>query len=58
MADSYRLQKLSRHNPLNMFIGKAADKPEFKQMVINMIGSESEKKKSASPLFLLKLLLP
>ena len=59
MADSYRLQKLSRHKfLLNIFIGKAADKPEFKQMVINMIGSDDEKKKTASPLFLLKLLLP
>ncbi len=59
MVDSYRLQKLTRHKSLlNIFIGKAADKPEFRQMVINMIGSDDEKKKTASPLFFLKLLLP
>lgn len=59
MVDSYRLQRLSRNKfLLNIFIGKAADKPEFKQMVINMIGSDEEKKKTASPLFFLKLLLP
>lgn len=59
MVDSYRLQRLSRFRfLLNMFIGKAADKPEMRQMVINMISSDEEKKKTASPLFYLKMLLP
>jgi len=59
MVDSYRLQRLSRSRfLLNMFIGKAASKPEFRQMIINMIFSDEEKKKTASPLFFLKLLLP
>jgi menaquinone-9 beta-reductase len=59
MLDSYRLQRLSRFRfLLNLFIGKAADKPEARQMIINMMGSNEEKKKVTSPLFYLKLLLP
>jgi geranylgeranyl reductase family protein len=59
MLDSYRLQRLSRFRfLLNLFIGKAADKPEARQMIINMMGSNDEKKKVTSPLFYLKLLLP
>jgi flavin-dependent dehydrogenase len=59
IADHYRLQRLSRSRTLlNLFIGKAASKPEARQMMIDMLGSEEEKKKAASPLFYLKLLLP
>ncbi|MCX6772578.1 MAG: NAD(P)/FAD-dependent oxidoreductase [Candidatus Micrarchaeota archaeon] len=59
MVDSYNLQKLSRYRfLLNLFIGKAADKPEVRQMMVNMIGSDSEKKQANSPLFYFKLLLP
>jgi geranylgeranyl reductase family protein len=59
MADSYRLQRLSRFKfLLNLFISKAADKPEFRQVVINMIGSDEAKKNAQSPLFFLKLFLP
>ena len=59
MLDSYRLQQLSRFRfLLNLFIGKAADKPDARQMIINMMGSDEEKKKVTSPLFYLKLLLP
>ena len=59
MANSYQLQKLSRFRfLLNLFIGKAATKPEARQAVINMLASDSEKKKVESPLFYLKLLLP
>ena len=59
MVDSYRLQRLSRSRfLLNLFIGKAATKPEARQMVINMLSSDEEKKKVESPLFFLKLLLP
>ncbi|MCX6771344.1 MAG: NAD(P)/FAD-dependent oxidoreductase [Candidatus Micrarchaeota archaeon] len=59
MVDSYRLQRASRFRfLLNMFIGKAADKPEARQMLVNMVNSDEEKKKTQSPLFYLKLLLP
>jgi geranylgeranyl reductase family protein len=59
MVDSYRLQRLSRFRfLLNLFIGKAADKPEARQMLVNMVNSDEEKKKAQSPLFYLKLLLP
>ncbi|MEI6579275.1 MAG: creatininase family protein [Eubacteriales bacterium] len=59
MVDSYRLQRASRFRFLiNMFIGKAADKPEVRTMLVNMVNSDEEKKKTQSPLFYLKLLLP
>jgi menaquinone-9 beta-reductase len=59
MVDSYRLQRLSRFRfLLNLFIGKAADKPEARAMLVNMVNSDEEKKKTQSPLFYLKLLLP
>ncbi|MFA6907434.1 MAG: NAD(P)/FAD-dependent oxidoreductase [Candidatus Micrarchaeia archaeon] len=59
MVDSYRLQRASRFRfLLNMFIGKAADKPEVRTMLVNMVNSDEEKKKTQSPLFYLKLLLP
>jgi len=59
MENSYKLQKLSRSRfLLNLFIGKAATKPEARQMVINMLASDEAKKKVESPLFFLKLLLP
>ncbi|MCI0503261.1 NAD(P)/FAD-dependent oxidoreductase [Candidatus Micrarchaeota archaeon] len=59
MANSYRLQRLSRHKfLLNLFIGKAADKPEVRQMLVDMLGSDKEKEKVVSPAFYLKLLLP
>jgi flavin-dependent dehydrogenase len=59
MADSYRIQRLSRHRfLLNLFLGKAADKPEFRQMLVDMLGSDEEKKKVVSPFFYVKLLLP
>ena len=59
MVDSYRLQRASRFRfLLNMFIGKAADKQDVRQMLVNMVNSDEEKKKTQSPLFYLKLLLP
>ncbi len=59
MENSYRIQKLSRHRfLLNLFIGKAADKPEVRKMLVDMLGSDEEKEKVVSPLFYLKLLLP
>ncbi|MFA6214397.1 MAG: NAD(P)/FAD-dependent oxidoreductase [Candidatus Micrarchaeia archaeon] len=59
MVDSYRLQRASRSRfLLNLFIGKAADKPEARRMLVNMVNSDDEKKKTQSPLFYLKLLLP
>ncbi len=59
MANSHRLQRLSRHRfLLNLFIGRAADKPEVRQTLIDMLGSAEEKEKVVSPMFYLKLLLP
>jgi len=59
MVDSYRLQRACRSRfLLNLFIGKAADKPEVRTMLVNMVNSDEEKKKAQSPLFYLKLLLP
>jgi flavin-dependent dehydrogenase len=59
MENSYKLQRLSRFRfLLNLFIGKAATKPEARQMVIGMLASDEEKKKVESPLFYLKMLLP
>ena len=59
MVDSYRLQRACRSRfLLNLFIGKAADKPEARQMLVNMVNSDEERKKTQSPLFYLKLLLP
>jgi flavin-dependent dehydrogenase len=59
MKNSYRIQQLSRHRfLLNLFLGKAADKPEVRQMLVDMLGSIEEKKKVVSPWFYLKLLLP
>lgn len=59
MEEYYKLQRLCRSRfLLNLFIGKAADKPAVRQMLIGMVNSEEEKKKAASPLFFLKMLLP
>ena len=59
MNNSYRLQQLSRQKfLLNLFIGKAADKPEVRQMMIDMLGSDKEKEKVVSPMFYFKLLMP
>jgi len=59
MQNSHRIQQLSRSKfLLNLFIGKAADKPEVRKMLIDMLGSDEEKEKIVSPLFYLKLLLP
>ncbi len=59
MVDSYRLQRMCRFRfLLNLFIGKASDKPDARQMLVNMLNSDEEKKKAQSPLFYLKLLLP
>jgi len=58
MENSYRLQRLSRFRfLLNTLIGKAADKPEARRVIINMLASDDEKKKTESPLFFLKLFL-
>ena len=59
MDNSYKLQKLSRQKfLLNLFIGKATDKPEFRKMLVDMLASSEEKEKVVSPMFYLKLLLP
>lgn len=59
MQNSHRIQRLSRFRfLLNLFIGKAADKPDVRQMLVDMLGSTEEKKKVVSPSFYLKLLLP
>lgn len=59
MMQSYQLQQASRSRfLLNLFIGKAATKPEMRQMVIDMLASDEEKKQVQNPLFYLKLLLP
>lgn len=59
MEMSYKLQQASRHRfLLNMFIGKAATKPEFRKIIVDMLANDEEKKKVQDPLFYLKLLLP
>ncbi len=59
MEMSYKLQRASRFRFLiNMFIGKAASKPEFRQMLVDMLANDKEKEKVQDPLFYLKLLLP
>jgi geranylgeranyl reductase family protein len=59
MEEYYRLQRMCRSRfLLNLFIGKAADKPAVRQMLVGMVNSEEEKKKAASPLFFLRMLLP
>ncbi|MCX6769415.1 MAG: hypothetical protein NT051_01910 [Candidatus Micrarchaeota archaeon] len=59
IKNSYLLQRLSRFRfLLNLFIGKAADKKEVREMIIGMIGSDEKKGEVVSPLFYLKLLLP
>jgi geranylgeranyl reductase family protein len=59
MVNSYRFQRLSRHRfLLNLFLGKCADKPEVRQMLVDMLGSDEEKEMVVSPLFYLKILLP
>ena len=56
---SYKLQRASRLRfLLNLFIGKAASKPEFRQMLVDMLANDKEKERVADPLFYLKLLLP
>lgn len=58
IVDSYRLQRLTRIRfLLNLFIGKAADKPEMRQVFVDMMRSDDAKKSVRSPLFYLKLLL-
>ncbi len=58
IVDSYRLQRLTRIRfLLNLFIGKAADKPEIRQVFVDMMRSDKAKKTVRSPLFYLKLLL-
>ncbi len=59
MDITYKLQRAARVKfLLNMFIDKAATKPEFKQIVIDMLASNEQKKKVEDPLFYIKLLLP
>lgn len=59
METTYKLQKATRFKfMLNLFISKAADKPEFRKIVIDMLSSNEEKNKVEDPLFYLKLLLP
>ena len=59
MDTTYKLQKATRFKfMLNLFISKAADKPEFRQMIIDMLASNEEKNKVEDPFFYLKLLLP
>lgn len=56
---SYLIQRVSRIKfLLNMFITKAATKPEFRQILTDMLANEETKKQIRSPLFYLKLLLP
>ncbi len=56
---SYNLQRASRSRfLLNVFIGKAATKPAFRQMIIDMLASDEAKQQVKDPLFYLKLLLP
>ena len=56
---SYNLQRASRSKfLLNLFIGKAASKPQFRQMIIDMLASDEAKQKVKDPMFYLKLLLP
>jgi geranylgeranyl reductase family protein len=59
MQNTYRIQRLTRHRFLvNLFLGKAASKPEVRKMLVDMLNSDEEKEKVVSPLFYLKLLLP
>jgi len=59
MEEYYKLQRMSRYRfLLNLFIGKASDKPSVREMLIGMVNSEEEKKKAESLFFYLKLLLP
>jgi len=59
MDISYKLQRATRIKFfLNHFISKAADKSEFRQVLINMLANDEDKKKVEDPLFYLKLLLP
>jgi flavin-dependent dehydrogenase len=59
MQTSYRLQRASRNKfLLNLFISKAATKPAFRQMIIDMLASDEKKEQVKDPFFYLKLLLP
>ncbi len=59
LETSYMIQRLSRHKfLLNMFLSKAKKKPEFRQLLIDMLANDETKKTVKSPLFYLKLLLP
>ncbi len=59
MLTSHKLQRASRSKfLLNLFIGKAATKPAFRQMIIDMLASDEKKEQVQDPLFYLKLLLP
>ena len=59
MEITCKLQRASRMKfLLNMFISKAASKPEFRKIIIDMLASNEEKKKVQDPLFYIKLLLP
>jgi len=59
METTYKLQRATRFKfMLNLFISKAADKLEFRQMIVDMLASNEQKKKVEDPLFYLRLLLP
>ncbi|MFA5108615.1 MAG: NAD(P)/FAD-dependent oxidoreductase [Candidatus Micrarchaeia archaeon] len=59
METTYKLQRATRMKfLLNIFISKAASKPEFRKIIIDMLASNEEKKKVQDPLFYIKLLLP
>ena len=59
MKTSYQLQRASRSRfMLNLFISKAATKPAFRQMIIDMLASDEKKEQVKDQLFYLKLLLP
>lgn len=58
LENAYRLQRMCRLRfLLNMFIGKAASKPQVRQAIIDMIASDEKKKNVESPFFYLKLFL-
>ena len=56
---SYNILRASRNRfLLNMFLNKAATKPEMKQVLTDMLANENSKQLVKSPLFYLRLLLP
>ncbi|MFH1306371.1 MAG: NAD(P)/FAD-dependent oxidoreductase [Candidatus Micrarchaeota archaeon] len=57
MQITYKMQQAARFKFIfNLFIKKAATKPEFKQMMADMLSSNENKKQVSNPLFYLKLL--